>query len=66
VDGEKRTYNLFPLGHENANGSTKDNGAAFFQYSLKGLTSSVNNLVIIFNGQIEWYYYRLGMETKKK
>jgi hypothetical protein len=36
VDGEKRTYNLYSLGHENTNGSTKDNDAAFFSTASRG------------------------------
>jgi hypothetical protein len=53
VDGEKGIYNFYSLGHEDANGSTKDNGAAFFSTTSRGKLSSVNNLVIIFKDQID-------------
>ena len=50
---EKGTYNFYSLGHQDANGSTKDNGAAFFQTTSSGKLSTVNGLVIVFKDQID-------------
>ena len=53
ANGEKGTYNFYSLGHQDANGSTKDNGAAFFQTTSSGKLSIVNGLVIVFKDQID-------------
>jgi hypothetical protein len=52
TDGEKGTYKFYSLGHmDNATGSTKDNGAAFFHTNSSGKLSIVKDLVIIFKDQ---------------
>ncbi len=51
--GEKGTYNFYSLGHEDANGSTKDNGAVFFHTTSNGKLNIVNGLVVIFKDQID-------------
>jgi hypothetical protein len=53
ANGEKGTYNFYSLGHEDANGSTKDNGAVFFHTTSNGKLSIVNGLVVIFKDQID-------------
>jgi hypothetical protein len=53
ANGEKGTYNFYSLGHQDADGSTKDNGAAFFQTTSSGKLSIVNGLVIVFKDQID-------------
>jgi hypothetical protein len=53
TDGEKGTYNFYSIGHQDANGSTKDNGAAFFHTNSNGKLSIVNGLVVIFKDQID-------------
>jgi hypothetical protein len=44
---------FYSLGHQDANGSTKDNGAVIFSYASSGKLSIVNGLVVIFKDQIE-------------
>jgi hypothetical protein len=54
TDGEKGTYSFYSLGHmDNATGSTKDNGAAFFSTNSTsgGKLSTLNDLVIVFKDQ---------------
>ena len=52
TDGEKGTYSFYSLGHmDNATGSTRDNGAAFFHTNSSGKLSIVNDLVIVFKDQ---------------
>jgi hypothetical protein len=52
TDGEKGTYSFYSLGHmDNATGSTKDNGAAFFHTNSSGKLSIVKDLVIVFKDQ---------------
>jgi hypothetical protein len=53
ANGEKGTYNFYSLGHQDANGSTKDNGTAFFHITSNGKLSIVNGLVVIFKDQID-------------
>jgi hypothetical protein len=53
ADGEKGTYNFYSLGHENANGTTADKGAAFFHTTASGKLSVVNDLVVIFKDQTD-------------
>jgi len=54
TDGEKGTYSFYSLGHmDNATGSTRDNGAAFFHTNSSGKLSIVNDLVIVFKDQID-------------
>jgi hypothetical protein len=53
ANGEKGTYNFYSLGHQDANGSTKDNGTAFFHTTSNGKLSIVNGLVVIFKDQID-------------
>jgi hypothetical protein len=53
--GEKGTYSFYSLGHmDNATGTTRDNGAAFFHTnSTSGKLSTVNDLVIVFKDQMD-------------
>lgn len=53
ANGEKGTYNFYSLGHQDANGSTKDNGAVFFQTTSNGKLGIINGLVVIFKDQID-------------
>ena len=53
VDGEKGTYKFYSLGHTDANGTTRDNGAAFFRTTSSGKLSAINDLVIVFKDQID-------------
>jgi hypothetical protein len=53
VDGEKGTYKFYSLGHTDANGTTRDNGAAFFHTTSSGKLSAINDLVIVFKDQID-------------
>ena len=53
ADGEKGTYKFYSLGHTDANGTTRDNGAAFFRTTSNGKLSFVNGLVIVFKDQID-------------
>jgi hypothetical protein len=54
TDGEKGAYSFYSLGHmDNATGSTKDNGAAFFHTNSSGKLSIVKDLVIVFKDQID-------------
>jgi hypothetical protein len=52
-DGEKGTYKFYSLGHQDANGKTKDNGAVFFHTTSNGTLSIVKGLVVIFHDQID-------------
>jgi hypothetical protein len=51
TDGEKGTYKFYSLGHQDASGSTRDNGAAFFHTTSSGKLSIVKNLVVVFKDQ---------------
>jgi len=51
--GEKGTYNFYSLGHQDANGSTRANGAAFFHTNSSGKLSIVKGLVVVFKDQID-------------
>ena len=53
ADGEKGTYKFYSLGHTDANGTTRDNGAAFFRTTSSGKLSAINDLVIVFKDQID-------------
>ena len=53
TEGEKGTYKFYSLGHQDANGSTKDNGAVFFHTTPSGKLSIVKNLVVVFKDQID-------------
>ena len=54
TDGEKGAYSFYSLGHmDNATGSTRDNGAAFFHTNSSGKLSIVRDLVIVFKDQID-------------
>jgi hypothetical protein len=54
ADGENGTYSFYSLGHmDNATGSTRDNGAAFFHTNSSGKLSIVKDLVIVFKDQID-------------
>ena len=53
TEGEKGTYDFYSLGHQDANRSTKDNGAAFFHTTSSGKLSTVKNLVVVFKDQID-------------
>ncbi|MGN6628738.1 MAG: hypothetical protein ACTHKJ_02565, partial [Candidatus Nitrosocosmicus sp.] len=46
ANGEKGTYNFYSLGHQDANGSAKDNGALFFQTTSNG--SAKDNGALFF------------------
>ncbi|HET7389728.1 MAG TPA: hypothetical protein VFJ51_02810, partial [Nitrososphaeraceae archaeon] len=52
-NGEKGTYTFYSIGHTDANGTTRDNGAAFFHTNSSGKLGTVNNLVVVFKDQIE-------------
>jgi hypothetical protein len=51
--GEKGTYKFYSLGHQDANGTTKDNGAVFFHTTSNRTLSIVKGLVVIFKDQID-------------
>ena len=53
TDGEKGTYKFYSLGHADANGTTRDNGAVFFSTTSSGKLSAINDLVIVFKDQID-------------
>jgi hypothetical protein len=53
TDGEKGTYTFYSIGHNDANGTTRDNGAAFFHTNSSGKLGTVNNLVVVFKDQID-------------
>jgi hypothetical protein len=53
ADGEKGTYKFYSLGHTDANGTVRDNGAVFFSTTSSGKLSAINDLVIVFNDQID-------------
>ena len=53
TDGEKGNYTFYSIGHTDANGTTRDNGAAFFRTTPSGKLSAINGLVVIFKDQIE-------------
>ena len=53
TDGENGTYKFYSLGHADPNGTTRDNGTAFFHTTSSGKLSIVNNLVIVFKDQID-------------
>jgi hypothetical protein len=53
VDGEKGTYKFYSLGHTDANGTIRDNGAVFFHTNSSGKLSAINDLVIVFKDQID-------------
>jgi hypothetical protein len=53
ADGEKGTYNFYSIGHENANGTTADSGAAFFHTTSSGKLGIVSDLVVIFKDQTD-------------
>jgi hypothetical protein len=53
VDGEKGTYKFYSLGHTDANGTIRDNGAVFFRTTSSGKLGAINDLVIVFKDQID-------------
>ncbi|HEY6883295.1 MAG TPA: hypothetical protein VI278_04575, partial [Nitrososphaeraceae archaeon] len=53
TDGEKGNYTFYSIGHTDANGTTRDNGAAFFHTNSSGKLGTVNNLVVVFKDQID-------------
>jgi hypothetical protein len=53
ADGEKGSYSFYSIGHTDDNGTTRDNGAAFFHTSSGGKLSIVNNLVVVFKDQVD-------------
>jgi cell division protein YceG involved in septum cleavage len=53
AEGEKGTYNFYSIGHTDDNGTTRDNGAAFFHTTSAGKLSVVNNLVVVFKDQVD-------------
>ena len=53
ADGEKGTYKFYSLGHTDANGTTRDNGAVFFRTTSSGKLGAINDLVVIFRDQID-------------
>ena len=53
ADGEKGSYKFYSLGHTDANGTTRDNGAVFFSTTSSGKLSAINDLVIVFKDQID-------------
>lgn len=51
---EKATYTFYSTGHQDANGTVRDNGAAFFHTnSTTGKLRSIDNLVVIFRDQVD-------------
>jgi hypothetical protein len=53
ADGEKGSYSFYSIGHTDDNGTTRDNGAAFFHTTSAGKLSIVNNLVVVFKDQVD-------------
>jgi hypothetical protein len=54
IDGsEKGSYTLYSIGHAYANGTIKDNGAAFFHTNSTGKLAIANNLVVVFRDQVD-------------
>ena len=52
-NGEKGTYKFYSLGHQDANRTTKDDGAIFFHTTSNGTLSIVKGLVVLFKDQID-------------
>lgn len=50
--GEKATYDLYSIGHTDANGILKDKGIALFSTNSTGKMAFVNNMVIIFIDEV--------------
>lgn len=50
---EKREITPFIQQDTDANGTTRDNGAAFFHTNSSGKLGTVNNLVVVFKDQID-------------
>ena len=54
IDGtEKGSYTFKSIGHADANGTIRDNGALFFHTNSTSKLAIVNNLVVIFKDQID-------------
>ncbi len=43
----------YSIGHAYANGTIKDNGAAFFHTNSTGKLAIANNLVVVFRDQVD-------------
>jgi hypothetical protein len=52
-NGEKGTYTFCSLGYTGAHGATKDNGTATFHTTSTGSLRVVNNLLLVFEDQID-------------
>ena len=50
---EKGSYTFYSIGHTDANGTTRDNGAAFFHTNTNGTGAIINNLVVVFKDQFD-------------
>jgi hypothetical protein len=50
---EKRELTNFTLGHTDANGTIRNNGAVFFRTNSSGKLSAINDLVIVLKDQID-------------
>src|SRR6188472_3172147 len=54
IDGsEKGSYTFNSIGHADANGTIRDNGALFFHTNSTGKLAIVNNLVVVFKDQVD-------------
>ena len=54
IDGsEQGSYTLYSIGYADANGTIRDNGAAFFHTNSTGKLDVVNNLVVVFKDQVD-------------
>jgi hypothetical protein len=49
IDGEKAPYTYMAIGHADANGIFRDNGALFFHTNSTGKLARINGLVVIFS-----------------
>lgn len=52
IGGEKAIYDLYSIGHTDANGILKDNGIELFSTNSKGKMAFVNNMVIVFTDEV--------------
>jgi hypothetical protein len=52
-NGEKGNYTFYSIGRTGADGTTRDNGAAFFHANPSGKLGIVNNLVVVFKDKID-------------
>lgn len=52
-DGEKGSYTFYSLGYTGADGTTRDNGTATFHTTSNGKLSDADNLLLVFEDQVD-------------